>query len=316
LIDGAARSLVRSAVNGTSLESELSHGPADALLNTMAAQGAFEIGELKIRETLNVFTAEVAHAIVGCAVGAGRAGGGSSAGDGCTAGVVGAVVGNLAAQFLLSSGRQDPATVINFSQMMGGIAGGLVGGDHASASIAATSAGNAVANNECQHTHMCGSDSTRVEIQGNVAAGRLGEVTNPDSLHLSISVSDSYAGITVLDGQPRLGIICTLCLNSRISNEIPSNIVWGPFDLHPPDGLTSTSFANSLIYRADLYSNYWLGYSFPQIPSGNMNSWNFNSGSMISGLLRATTGNVPPFNFSPYQAPGYGNPIPRAMFGR
>jgi hypothetical protein len=37
---------------------------------------------------------------------------------------------------------------------------------------------------------------------------------------------------------------------------------------------------------------------------------------MISGLLRATTGNVPPFNFSPYQAPGYGNPIPRAMFGR
>jgi hypothetical protein len=83
LIDGVASSLVRSAINGTSLEDELQSGLATATLNTVAAQGVFEIGTAgpNDNQRLNAFTAEVAHAILGYAAGAGRAsaGGGSAA---------------------------------------------------------------------------------------------------------------------------------------------------------------------------------------------------------------------------------------------
>ncbi|WP_221885068.1 DUF637 domain-containing protein [Variovorax sp. DXTD-1] len=155
LIDGAASSLVRSAINGTSLEDELRSGLTNALLNTVAAQGAFAIGDAGPQgsQRLNAFTAEVAHAILGCAVGAGRAGaGGGSAATGCSAGAVGALVGNLAAEFYDPNRQMDSASVAAFSQVMAGVAGVLVGGDVGSAYIAASAGGNAVENNRQLHT--------------------------------------------------------------------------------------------------------------------------------------------------------------------
>ncbi|CAN7216502.1 DUF637 domain-containing protein [Variovorax sp. LjRoot175] len=177
LIDGVASSLVRSAINGTSLEDELSYGLASALLNTVAPQGAFEIGDMKANGTLNDFTRQVAHAIVGCAVGAGRAStGGSSAASGCSSGAVGAVVGSLTAGFMLANGPQDTASVSSLGALMGGIAGALIGGDASSASIGLQAAEDAVANNELLHLpdgmRLAGyretaySDGTYCNIQG------------------------------------------------------------------------------------------------------------------------------------------------------
>ncbi|CAN7526901.1 DUF637 domain-containing protein [Variovorax sp. LjRoot178] len=154
LIDGVASSLVRSAINGTSLEDELQSGLATAILNTVAAQGAFAIGTAgpQGNQRLNAFTAEVAHAILGCAVGAGRASaGGGSAATGCSSGAVGAVVGNLAADFYDPNRLLDSASVSGFSQTMAGLAGLLVGGDVSSAYIAAAAGGNAVDNNRQLH---------------------------------------------------------------------------------------------------------------------------------------------------------------------
>jgi hypothetical protein len=148
LIDGAARSLVRSAINGTRLEEELRQGLTNALLNTVGAQGAFAIGDMR----LDSFTSNVAHAIAGCAVGAGRASaGGGHAGQGCSAGAVGAVVGNLAAEFYDPNRLLDSASVSGFSRTMAGIAGLLVGGDVSSAYIGAYAGGNAVENNRQLH---------------------------------------------------------------------------------------------------------------------------------------------------------------------
>ena len=146
LIDGAASAVVRSAINGTSLEDELRSGLTNALLNTVAAQGANWIGQNgpQGNGNLNAFTAEVAHAIAGCAVGAARAGNG----DGCAPGAVGAVIGHLTAQFINPTG--DPSRTLEtiaFSQIIGSIAATMAGGDAQAVYIAAGAAGNAVENN-------------------------------------------------------------------------------------------------------------------------------------------------------------------------
>ncbi|WP_192871675.1 DUF637 domain-containing protein, partial [Variovorax sp. JS1663] len=144
LIDNAAGAVVRSAVNGTSLEDELRQGLVNALLNTVAAQGANEIGHLTANETLNAFAGEAAHAIVGCAVGAGRAG--HSAG--CAPGAVGAVVGHLTAQFVNPTGDQSLAPqTLAASQLMAALAGAIVGADEQSMYIASSAGVNAAENN-------------------------------------------------------------------------------------------------------------------------------------------------------------------------
>jgi hypothetical protein len=146
LIDGAASAVVRSAINGTSLEDELRSGLTNALVNTVAAQGANWIGQNgpQGNGNLNAFTAEVAHAIAGCAVGAARAGNG----DGCAPGALGAVIGHLTAQFINPTG--DPSRTsetIAFSQIIGSIAATMAGGDAQAVHIATGAAGNAVENN-------------------------------------------------------------------------------------------------------------------------------------------------------------------------
>jgi len=146
LVDGAASAVVRSAINGTSLEDELRTGLTNALLNTVAAQSANWIGQNGPRGngSLNTFTAEVAHAIAGCAVGVGRAGNS----DGCAPGAIGAVIGHLAAQFM--NPTSDPSRTLEtvaFSQIIGSLAAAVAGGDTQAIYIAAGAAGNAVDNN-------------------------------------------------------------------------------------------------------------------------------------------------------------------------
>jgi hypothetical protein len=110
----------------------------------------------------------VAHAILGCAVAAGRAGaGGGDAATGCSSGAIGAVVGNLAAEFYDPNRQRDSASVSAFSQTMAGIAGALVGGDAAGAYIAALAGGNAVENN--RQLHYNERESIKIEAAGDEA---------------------------------------------------------------------------------------------------------------------------------------------------
>ncbi|MEJ7686506.1 MAG: DUF637 domain-containing protein, partial [Variovorax sp.] len=150
LIDGTATALVRSAVNGTRLEDELRESIAAALLNTVAAQGAFAIGESGPQgsRALNAFAAEAAHAMAGCAIGAAQAG----SGDGCAPGAVGAVVGHLAAQYVNPTGNPALAgETIAVSQVVSGIAGVMASGSVQGLNIAAGAGSNAVANNRMLH---------------------------------------------------------------------------------------------------------------------------------------------------------------------
>ncbi|WP_238137072.1 DUF637 domain-containing protein, partial [Variovorax sp. JS1663] len=160
LINNAAGAVVRSAVNGTSLEDELRDGLVNALLNTAAAQGAFQIGQwtspgidpvtgAATPPALNRFAGEVAHAIVGCAVGAGRAtAAAGTTGNGCAAGALGAVAGHLTAQFINPTGDQGQASATTeVSRLVGAIAAAIAGGDETAIYVASNAAGNAVENN-------------------------------------------------------------------------------------------------------------------------------------------------------------------------
>ncbi|WP_440534080.1 two-partner secretion domain-containing protein [Variovorax sp. YR566] len=144
LIDGAASAVVRSAIKGTSLEDELRAGLTDALLNTVAAQSAYGIGTLAYNGDINAFTQNVLHAIAGCAVGAARA----SNSSGCTAGALGAVIGELTAG---AFGRDEYGNVlpdmVEMTQVLAAIAGAMAGLDAQGISIAANSSANAAINN-------------------------------------------------------------------------------------------------------------------------------------------------------------------------
>lgn len=144
LIDGAASAVVRSAINGTSLEDELRSGLTNALLNTVAAQSADGIGQLKYDADINAFTQNVLHAIAGCAVGAVRA----DSSSGCGAGALGAVIGELTAS---AFGRDQYGNVlpgaVEMTQVLAVIAGAVAGLDAEGLYIAAASSANAAINN-------------------------------------------------------------------------------------------------------------------------------------------------------------------------
>lgn len=144
LIDGAASAVVRSAINGTSLEDELSRSLTNALWNTVAAQGANAIGDLTQGPDaqFNGVVNKIAHAIAGCAVGAGRA----NSGSGCAPGALGAVVGELTAEM---SGRQD--NTVQMAGLMATLAVAIAGGDERQLIIAMNAGSNAAANNYLNH---------------------------------------------------------------------------------------------------------------------------------------------------------------------
>jgi filamentous hemagglutinin len=158
LIDGVARATVNSAITGTDLQTNIRTNVVASILGAAQAQGADWIGnqtllggDFNTNGNVNEFAHEFAHAIVGCAAGvagASASGSGASTGQGCSAGALGAVVGELSAQFY---GGTDPNQTIAFAQMMGGIAAAAAGLGAEGVSIAANTGANAAQNNYMAH---------------------------------------------------------------------------------------------------------------------------------------------------------------------
>ncbi|SCX74101.1 filamentous hemagglutinin N-terminal domain-containing protein [Variovorax sp. EL159] len=153
-----AGAVVNNAVYGGSLGDSLEAAIKTGFINTGAALAAGQIGalmpSLSDSPTLNAFAANVAHAIAGCVAGAARAGvSGGSGSDGCSAGALGAVVGHLVAGAFNPNNDQSLATqTIAIANLMGGIAGAVVGNpDGSGASIGAQAGGNAAENNYLSH---------------------------------------------------------------------------------------------------------------------------------------------------------------------
>ncbi|OUM03382.1 DUF637 domain-containing protein [Variovorax sp. JS1663] len=142
LTAGAARAVIKTAINGGSFEQNLKEGLKNALLDTVAAQGANAIGKLTANGTLDGFTNKVAHAIAGCVVGAARA----SSASGCAPGALGAAIGEIAAE---TYGRQ--ADTVQFAAMVSGIAVAVTGGDASQINIGSQAGSNAAANNYLAH---------------------------------------------------------------------------------------------------------------------------------------------------------------------
>lgn len=146
LMDRTAAALVNTAVNGGNLGDNLAAAISNGLLDTVAAGSAQWLGA-----NSSGLANAVGHAIAGCVAGAGRAtagGYGGSSSDGCSAGAIGAVVGEITAN--IYNPNKDPALAANtilLSQTVAGIAGAIVGGDQASANIAAAAGANAAENN-------------------------------------------------------------------------------------------------------------------------------------------------------------------------
>ncbi|AVQ83997.1 two-partner secretion domain-containing protein [Variovorax sp. PMC12] len=142
---GAARALIGTAINGGSLEDSLKNGLKTAILDTVAAQGAIEIGK---EFPVGGFSNYVAHAIAGCAVGAARAS------NGCSSGALGAVVGEASAiayndgRNVLTEGLR--AETVAFASMFGGLAAAIADGNASQIDIGSQAAGNAAANNFAQ----------------------------------------------------------------------------------------------------------------------------------------------------------------------
>ncbi len=136
LTAGAAKAVIGTAINGGSFEENLKEGLKNALLDTVAAQGAYAIGDLKLDE----FTNKIAHAIAGCAVGAAQTDGS------CAAGALGAAIGEMAAE---AYGRQ--ADTEQFAAMLSGIAGAIAGLDATQINLASQAGANAAVNNYLAH---------------------------------------------------------------------------------------------------------------------------------------------------------------------
>jgi uncharacterized membrane protein YeaQ/YmgE (transglycosylase-associated protein family) len=151
LINNAASATIRSALTGTSLEDNLKSSIVDAIITTGMAQGANAIGDAASAGKINEFGRAVAHAVAGCLAGAAKA----QSGDGCSAGAVGAVVGELAAQFYNDgTGTEPKKDTTAFAALMSGVAGALVGGDAKSVNLAASTGANAAANNYLNHPEL------------------------------------------------------------------------------------------------------------------------------------------------------------------
>ena len=172
---GAARALVDTAINGGSLEDRLKDGLIASFLDTAAAQGAYEIGDLSVgsEPLFNTFTNKVAHLIAGCAAGAARTGNS----EGCAAGGLGAVVGESAAEIYGNS-----ADTVQFAAMFATLAAGIAGLDADQVQLAGNAGANAAANNYLSHAEQIARDKARDACYSgdDAACGQLARINNLD----------------------------------------------------------------------------------------------------------------------------------------
>jgi filamentous hemagglutinin len=121
-----------------------SEGLKTAFLDTVAAQGAFAIGNMSTGDgaVLNEFTNKVAHAVAGCVVGAARTDGS------CSAGAIGAVVGEISASFYVRDEDGNvKAGAVEMAGMFAALAAGLTGANAQEIALAQAAGANAAANN-------------------------------------------------------------------------------------------------------------------------------------------------------------------------
>ncbi len=160
LTNNLAGAVVDSAINNKPLNADtLANALKSALITSGMASGANAIGDAAAQNEINSFTQKVAHAVIGCAGGAATTGNSG----GCSAGAVGAVVGEMAAGYYMDK-QQDPklsleqnkANALAFAKVVsaasGIVAGG--GGDNVAAVNVATTTGANAAENNCI-IHKC-----------------------------------------------------------------------------------------------------------------------------------------------------------------
>ncbi|MBW8468169.1 MAG: DUF637 domain-containing protein [Thiobacillus sp.] len=164
-IQGITSAVMESAVMGTSLEDAIKSNLQGALINTVAAQGAVEIGDAKLDATSKA----LAHALLGCAMGAATAGSSSGCAPGATGAVIGEIVAGLYAdasgydQLKIDANKpgasaelqQQLAVVTNTMTELAKLTGAggalLIGGDAETMQTATTTAQNAAVNNRQLH---------------------------------------------------------------------------------------------------------------------------------------------------------------------
>ncbi len=144
VVNNVASASMTSALTGTSLEDNLKTGLMGAVISAGAGQTANTIGDLTQNDQA---LKALAHALAGCAAGA--AGSGS---QGCQSGAIGAVVGELAAQWYDPSGTKKPEDTLNFVKVISAAAGALTGdGSAQSVGTAVMTGVNAALNNRLLH---------------------------------------------------------------------------------------------------------------------------------------------------------------------
>ena len=155
MVNGVAGSLINTAVYGGSLEDNLKNAIKGAIISTIGAKAANQIGNLtsdgQMGQTdIEKFTNKFSHAVLGCAVGAATA----DSQAGCGAGALGALAGSYGAELFDPTNSSDPIIkqqAQQFGKLTASLAVMLVGGDAKLMTIAGTTAVNAVANNRQLH---------------------------------------------------------------------------------------------------------------------------------------------------------------------
>jgi hypothetical protein len=95
-VQGLSAAMAESAILGTSFEEALGRHLTSSLIASLGALGANEIGtHFDKTDALGNLNHKIAHAVLGCAVGAASA----DSSDGCAPGAVGAVIGELVAEW-------------------------------------------------------------------------------------------------------------------------------------------------------------------------------------------------------------------------
>ncbi|MBU6369292.1 MAG: DUF637 domain-containing protein [Burkholderiales bacterium] len=158
LTNNLAGAMVDSAINNKPLNADtLANALKSSLITSGMASGANAIGDAAAQGDINAFTQKVAHAVLGCAGGAATTGNSG----GCSAGAVGAVVGEMAAGYYMDN-KQDPklsleqnkANALAFAKVVSAVSGVVAGGDGdnvAAVNVAGTTGANAAQNNRLLH---------------------------------------------------------------------------------------------------------------------------------------------------------------------
>ncbi|WNO04236.1 DUF637 domain-containing protein [Rhodoferax mekongensis] len=172
LTNNIATDLMNSALAGKPFdENTFANSLKGALINTGMAQGANAIGDGLVAKNLNEFTHKLAHAVLGCA-------GAEASGGDCRTGAVGAVVGELTAEYAIKSGMNN-SDALALAKVLAATSGVMTGGggDNAAAvNTAATAGANAAENNYLKHAEAL----RRARLEKDLEAGTCGTQCKQD----------------------------------------------------------------------------------------------------------------------------------------